>query len=191
MQTCHESNQKLPGRHSNLSYCCFPSANVHLCSRLTPPDAFCPLLSIYRFNPLSFTFLPWMSPFYFIKCVCLLTLSHPLQLSTPDNCSHFTLFSSPFTLNVISSTSLSFWTPFGKKEYFFWLGIFVSAVKWRTVRAAVSGGEVLFSTTHCSLRAYCAILVRRSNFHHQASPSVSPRESTQRRMVELWARNVR
>jgi hypothetical protein len=49
----------------------------------------------------------------------------------------------------------------------------------------------LFSTTHCSLRAYCAIWVRRSNFRHQASTRVSPRESTQRWKVELWARNVR
>jgi hypothetical protein len=35
------------------------------------------------------------------------------------------------------------------------------------------------------------ILVRRSNFRHQTFPRVSPRESTQRRKVELWARNVR
>jgi hypothetical protein len=48
-----------------------------------------------------------------------------------------------------------------------------------------------YLTTHCSLKAYCAILVRRSNFCHQASPRVSPCESTQRRKVELWARNVR
>jgi hypothetical protein len=34
-------------------------------------------------------------------------------------------------------------------------------------------------------------LVRRSNFRHQASPRVSPGKSTQRRKVELWARNVR
>ena len=40
-------------------------------------------------------------------------------------------------------------------------------------------------------RAYCAIWVRRSVFRHKASPRVSPRESTQRRKVELWARNVR
>jgi hypothetical protein len=33
--------------------------------------------------------------------------------------------------------------------------------------------------------------VRRYNFRHQASPRASPRESTQRRKVELWARNVR
>jgi len=39
--------------------------------------------------------------------------------------------------------------------------------------------------------AYCAIWVRRSNFGHQASPRVSARESTQRRKVERWARNVR
>jgi hypothetical protein len=35
-------------------------------------------------------------------------------------------------------------------------------------------------------KAYCANWVRRSNLRHQASP----RESTQRRKVELWARNV-
>jgi len=40
-------------------------------------------------------------------------------------------------------------------------------------------------------KAYCAIWVRRSNFRHQASPRMSPRESTQRRKVELCARNVR
>jgi len=40
-------------------------------------------------------------------------------------------------------------------------------------------------------KAYCAILVKRSNFGHQASPRVSPRESTQRRKMELWARSVR
>ena len=49
----------------------------------------------------------------------------------------------------------------------------------------------VYTTTHCSLKAYCAIWVRRSNFRHQTSPRVSPRESTQRRKMELWARNVR
>jgi hypothetical protein len=49
---------------------------------------------------------------------------------------------------------------------------------------------VVYTTTHCSFKAYCAILVRRSKFRHQASPSVSPRESTQRRKVELWTRKV-
>jgi len=49
----------------------------------------------------------------------------------------------------------------------------------------------VYTTTHCSFKAYYAILVRRSNFRHQASPRVPPRESTQRRKVELWARNVR
>jgi len=48
----------------------------------------------------------------------------------------------------------------------------------------------------CNLRtaafkAYCVMWVRRSNFLHQTSPRVSPRESTQRRKVELCARNVR
>jgi len=41
------------------------------------------------------------------------------------------------------------------------------------------------------LKAYCAIWVRHSNFRHQASPHVAPRDSTQRRKVELWTRNVR
>jgi hypothetical protein len=49
----------------------------------------------------------------------------------------------------------------------------------------------VYTTMHCSLKAYCAILVRCSNFRHQTSPSVSPRESTQRRKVKLWAINVR
>jgi len=49
----------------------------------------------------------------------------------------------------------------------------------------------VYTTTHRSLKAYCAILVRRSKFRYQASPRVSPPESTQRRKVELWARNVR
>ena len=40
-------------------------------------------------------------------------------------------------------------------------------------------------------KAYCVIWVGRFNFRHQASPRVSQRESTQRRKVELWARNVR
>jgi len=45
-----------------------------------------------------------------------------------------------------------------------------------------------FSTTHCSLlRLIVRSWVRRSIFRHQASPRVSPRESTQRRKVELWA----
>ena len=42
-----------------------------------------------------------------------------------------------------------------------------------------------------SYYAYCAIMVRRSNLCHQASPRVSPSQSTQRRKLELWARNVR
>jgi hypothetical protein len=42
-----------------------------------------------------------------------------------------------------------------------------------------------------ALQAYCAIWVRRSNFRHQASPRMSPRESTLRRKMELWSRNVR
>jgi hypothetical protein len=38
---------------------------------------------------------------------------------------------------------------------------------------------IIYTTMHCSLESYCAIWVRHSNFRHQASPHVSPRESTQ------------
>jgi len=36
--------------------------------------------------------------------------------------------------------------------------------------------NVVYTATHCSLKAYCAILVKRSNFRHQASPRVTMRE---------------
>ena len=49
----------------------------------------------------------------------------------------------------------------------------------------------IFNLCTAAFKAYCAIWVRRSNFRHQASPRVSPRESIQRRKVELWAKNVR
>jgi hypothetical protein len=51
--------------------------------------------------------------------------------------------------------------------------------------------KIIFNLRTAAFKAYCAIWVIRSNFCHQASPRVSPRESTQRRKVELWARNVR
>ena len=50
---------------------------------------------------------------------------------------------------------------------------------------------IIFNLRTAAFKVYCAIWVRRSNFRHQASPRVSPRESTQRRKVKLWARNVR
>jgi len=49
----------------------------------------------------------------------------------------------------------------------------------------------IFQLRTAAFKAYCSIWVRRPNFRHQASPHMSPRESTQRRKVELWARNVR
>jgi hypothetical protein len=52
-------------------------------------------------------------------------------------------------------------------------------------------GDYYFNLHTAAFKAYCAVCVRRSNFRHQASPRVSPRESTHRRKVELWARNVR
>jgi hypothetical protein len=36
--------------------------------------------------------------------------------------------------------------------------------------------EFVYTTTHCSLKAYCAILVRGSNFGHQVSLRVTTRE---------------
>ena len=50
---------------------------------------------------------------------------------------------------------------------------------------------LLFSTYALQpVKAYCAVWVRRFNFRHQASQRVPPRDSTHRRKVELWARNV-
>jgi len=49
---------------------------------------------------------------------------------------------------------------------------------------------IIFHLRTAAFKAYCAIWVRRSNFYHQASPRVSQRESTQRRKVQLWTRNV-
>jgi len=63
-------------------------------------------------------------------------------------------------------------------------------ITWRHVPLDLAFWFV-YTTTHCSLKAYCAILVRLSDFRHQASTRVSPRESTQRRKVEFWVRNVR
>ena len=63
---------------------------------------------------------------------------------------------------------------------------------WPKMLGRHMGAPLLFSTYALQpSKDYCAIWVRRSNFRHQASPRVSPRESTQRRKVEVWARNVR
>jgi hypothetical protein len=50
---------------------------------------------------------------------------------------------------------------------------------------------IIFNLRTAAFKAYCAIWIRCSKFRHQASPRVSPRESTQRRKLELWARNIR
>jgi hypothetical protein len=50
---------------------------------------------------------------------------------------------------------------------------------------------IIFNYALQPFKAYCATWVRRSNFRHQTSIRVSPHESTQRRKMELWARNVR
>jgi len=50
--------------------------------------------------------------------------------------------------------------------------------------------NIIFQLRTAAFKAYCAIWVRRSKFRHQA-PRLSPRESTQRRKVELWVKNGR
>jgi hypothetical protein len=64
---------------------------------------------------------------------------------------------------------------------------------WRTVGTVKKYHTELFIFNYAlqPFKAYYAIWVRRFNFRHQASQRVSLRESTQRRKVELWARNVR
>jgi hypothetical protein len=47
---------------------------------------------------------------------------------------------------------------------------------------------IYFQLHTAAFKGYCTIWVRRFNFRHQASRRVSPRQSTQRRKVELWAR---
>jgi hypothetical protein len=46
---------------------------------------------------------------------------------------------------------------------------------------------IIFNLHTAAFEAYCAIWVRRSNFRHQVSPRISPRESTRRGK----ARNVK
>jgi hypothetical protein len=50
---------------------------------------------------------------------------------------------------------------------------------------------IIFQLRTAVFKAYCAILIKRSNFRHQASLRLSPRKSTQRRKVELWEKNLR
>ena len=50
---------------------------------------------------------------------------------------------------------------------------------------------IIFNLRTAAFKAYSAIWFRLYNFRHQASPRVTPRESTQRRKVDLWARNIR
>ena len=64
----------------------------------------------------------------------------------------------------------------------------------KTTLTTASGNRLslfIFNLRTAAFKAHCAIWVRRCNFRHHASPCVSPRESTQRRKVELWTRNVR
>jgi len=61
-----------------------------------------------------------------------------------------------------------------------------SAILWNSMVIII----IILNLRTAAFKAYCAICVRRSNFRHQASPRVLPSESTHRRKVELWARNV-
>jgi len=74
----------------------------------------------------------------------------------------------------------------GEHKVFPWLQIFIT----RNL-CGIQNIFIIFKLRTAVFKAYCAIWVRHSNFRHQASPRVSPYESTQRRKVELWARNVR
>ena len=48
----------------------------------------------------------------------------------------------------------------------------------------------VYTTTHCSLKAYCAILVRRSNFRHQARAPSGGRWNCGREMSGNFALNA-
>jgi len=82
------------------------------------------------------------------------------------------------------------WSSFILKQYF---GVSLAELENNVRPVDYQGKNLLlfFNLRTAAFKAYCAIWVRRSNFCHQASPRVSPHESTQRRKVELWARNVR
>ena len=74
--------------------------------------------------------------------------------------------------------------------------MYITRVQKKPDSALIVNGGILcyliiFKLRTAAFKAYCAIWFRRSNFRHQASPRVLPRESTQRRKVKLWARNVR
>ena len=71
--------------------------------------------------------------------------------------------------------------------------IYKSGTKFNNTYGIPTTGVLFYLYKYAlqSLKAYCAIWFRRSNFRHQASPRVSPHHSTQRQKVELWTRNVR
>jgi hypothetical protein len=68
--------------------------------------------------------------------------------------------------------------------------IFLLHTMYRKIQKQSYAYIIIFQLSTAAFKAYSAIWVRRSNFRHQASPRVSPRESTQQWKVELWARNV-
>jgi hypothetical protein len=93
---------------------------------------------------------------------------------------------------------------YAQNPYLFVYNIFIKILyMFRALPCSSSGGLrriivyiiiiiiIIFNLRTPAFKACCAIWVRRFNFRRQASPRVSPCESTQRRKVELWARNVR
>jgi hypothetical protein len=68
--------------------------------------------------------------------------------------------------------------------------VFFCTTRCQSLCCVVGCSTNYFQLRTAAFKAYCAIWVRRSNFRHQVSPRVSPRENAQRRKVELWARNV-
>jgi hypothetical protein len=106
---------------------------------------------------------------------------HPL--SNPPNFLH-----SISSLLPLNHTSIRFFNGRGisgkSRLIFHPLGLVCKSTDFKN---SPFGMAKIFNYAFQPFKAYCAIWVRRSNFHYQ----VSPHESTQQRKVELLARNVR
>jgi len=74
---------------------------------------------------------------------------------------------------LIIATSISVWI-----IHKIYLWVRRSNIPPRLKKYMLTFDYVMFQLRTAAFKAYCAILVRRSNFRHQASPHVSPREST-------------
>jgi len=106
---------------------------------------------------------------------CHFPSPHLSQLTVSDK--HYTVFT---TLHAELFSEFSF----SKNAHQLRIGVILKG-------SNTEGIIIIFNLRTAAFKAYCAIWVRRSKFCHQASPHVSPCESTQWRKAELWARNVR